>query len=439
MKRLSFFIAIILTLEARAPEAGVLRVPEEYPSILTAIDAASPGDSVLVGPGTWTHRATRVVHLGDVDQTITSCGFLKAPLAVIGTAGPEATIVDAGETGPGFVDTFLLANDPVGTVVLEGMTITGAGNNAAGVIGVDSERIVIKSCKVNWNNVGQFGTAVQGDGCDLVILDSEVSFNVAGQIAGIVVREANIEVRRTRIEGNKETGLAAGGTFPAPTVIITDCTFVGNRGNVWGGGAYVGTSVPVTIERNLFLANVATAISPLGGGLRLGSAGGSIRFNTFAYDSSEQSGGGMSLAEAVGSLSITHNTFIGCHAPTGAAAVSVSTNSLPFEFGNNIISLSTGGSAVRNLSGQMLQGGCNDYWQNYGGDYGVGWQPQPFDFFLDPEFCDLDALDLTVSDESPCAPEGNPVCGQVGAWGVGCGTISVESESWGAIKEMYRE
>jgi hypothetical protein len=41
---------------------------------------------------------------------------------------------------------------------------------------------------------------------------------------------------------------------------------------------------------------------------------------------------------------------------------------------------------VRNLSGQLLVGGCNDYWENYGGDFGIGWQVQPLDFFLDPQF-----------------------------------------------------
>jgi len=432
-------LALLVVLGPHKALAEAFHVPEEFPSILAAIDAASPGDSVLVGPGTWTHRDTRIVHLGDVDQIITSCGFLKAPLTVIGTAGPEATIVDAGETGPGFVDTFLLANYPVGDVVLEGMTITGAGNNAAAVIGADSDRIVIKSCKVNWNNLGLYGTAVQGDGCDLAIFDSEVSFNEADQIAGIAVREADIEIRRTRIEGNKETGLAVGGDFPPPTVIITDCAFVRNRGRLWGGGAYVGSTIPVVVERNLFLANVVTFDYPLGGGIRFGRVGGSVRFNTFAYDSSEQSGGGMSIQEALPSLSVSHNTFVGCHCAPGYDGAAVAVSESPgFEFSNNIVSFSTGSAAVASLSDDMITGGCNDFWGNAAGDFLYNWQPQPTDFFLDPEFCDLDVLDLTVSNSSPCAEKQSPLCGQVGAWGVGCGSISVTETSWGKIKSLYR-
>ena len=84
---------------------ATLHVPGEYPTIQAGIDAASPGDSVLVGPGTWTDRDTRQINPFDPSVLITSCGFLKAPLAVIGTEGAEATIVDGGDLGPATVIT----------------------------------------------------------------------------------------------------------------------------------------------------------------------------------------------------------------------------------------------------------------------------------------------------------------------------------------------
>ena len=39
----------------------------------------------------------------------------------------------------------------------------------------------------------------------------------------------------------------------------------------------------------------------------------------------------------------------------------------------------------------------------------------------------------------PCLPTDPSGCGQIGAFGQGCGTISVESTSWGKIKGFYRE
>lgn len=429
-----------------APEKASSRqfhVPGDFSSIQSAIDGIAPGDSIFVAPGIWTHRETRILHLGSVDQIVTSCGFLKAPLTIIGTGGAQGTIIDAGGSGPGFLDTFILANQPHGNVTLEGMTITGAGNNAAAVIGIDSDNIVIKSCKINGNQLGQHGIAVQGDHCDLVILDSEVSFNNAGVIAGVaLIDQADIEMRRSRLEGNKGLGLYAGWSAPGPAVTITDCEFVENKGNDEafqpGGGGAIGTTKPVVIERNLFMGNVPSQLYSIGGGLLLGgSISGSIRFNTFAYDSAG-SGGGISVQQPSPQLIISQNTFVGCHAENGGAAVGVSNVAPAFEFSKNIVCHSTGASAVRNLSGQLLVGGCNDYWENYGGDFGIGWQVQPLDFFLDPQFCDLDELDLTVSDTSPCAQKVNSVCGQVGAWGVGCGTVNLQPFTWGRIKSLYR-
>jgi hypothetical protein len=62
----------------------------------------------------------------------------------------------------------------------------------------------------------------------------------------------------------------------------------------------------------------------------------------------------------------------------------------------------------------------------------------------DPELCDPDFGDYTLTDTSPCAPDNSPPgCGLIGAHPVGCANASVEpgtSETltWGAIKALYR-
>ena len=66
---------------------------------------------------------------------------------------------------------------------------------------------------------------------------------------------------------------------------------------------------------------------------------------------------------------------------------------------------------------------CTDIWDNAGGDW-VGMiadqQGQDGNISQDPWFCDPDALDLTLAVGSPCAPDGIPGCGLIGAWPVGC-------------------
>jgi hypothetical protein len=53
-------------------------------------------------------------------------------------------------------------------------------------------------------------------------------------------------------------------------------------------------------------------------------------------------------------------------------------------------------------------------------------------------YCDPEILDLTVHEGSPCIEGNTPGCGQIGAWGEGCGGVSVEATSWGMIKSLYR-
>ena len=46
--------------------------------------------------------------------------------------------------------------------------------------------------------------------------------------------------------------------------------------------------------------------------------------------------------------------------------------------------------------------------------------------------------DFALHADSPCAAANNPTCGQIGAFGVDCGPVFLESLSWGRIKGVYR-
>lgn len=148
-------------IDARATQAAVIRVPEDSPSVLAGIDAAVAGDVVLVGPGTWTDRDTRLVPIGGDPRPFTCCGFLKGGVSVIGRDGPDATIIDAGVVGPGFVIGFIFANSSQ-EAWIEGFTITGAGINGGAIFGDDVLRLTIRSCKAVKNSLGH-GTAILTD------------------------------------------------------------------------------------------------------------------------------------------------------------------------------------------------------------------------------------------------------------------------------------
>jgi hypothetical protein len=105
-----------------------------------------------------------------------------------------------------------------------------------------------------------------------------------------------------------------------------------------------------------------------------------------------------------------------------------------FNFSNNLIADCTGASAIAVFA--PLPGSCNGFWNNQGG---VGdYVPSPTDLFLDPRFCDVPSLDFTLAANSPYAPGNNAGCGQIGAFGVGCGSVAVQAMGWGRVKTLYR-
>lgn len=55
-----------------------------------------------------------------------------------------------------------------------------------------------------------------------------------------------------------------------------------------------------------------------------------------------------------------------------------------------------------------------------------------------PRYCDPVGRDFTVASNSPLLPENNECGVTIGAFGVGCGAVSIEPRSWGSIKSRYR-
>ena len=128
------------------------------------------------------------------------------------------------------------------------------------------------------------------------------------------------------------------------------------------------------------------------------------------------------------------NTFIASHQghPDGGAAFRGGAGAI---FRNNIIVGSTGAPAVYVGNG-LTEERCNLFWNNAAGD-AIGFTPDSTDVFADPQFCHPDAGEFTVSSTSPCAPGNTPYCEQIGALGVGCGMVSIESMSWGKLKARF--
>jgi hypothetical protein len=222
------------------------------------------------------------------------------------------------------------------------------------------------------------------------------------------------------------------------SLTIEGCRFIANYAELSGGAVYEHVDGDVRITGCWFEGNTAEAhsgavcLSGLGvSGSRL--VEGSVFWDNHAFLSTSWGG---ALRVHI-STEIRNCTFVGNSAGSpydGGAAVFISGGSSLLA--NCIVADSQNQEAI-GLIGGSLSSTCNDFWNNEEG-IGQGWTPDPTDFEADPLFCDPNDGNFELSSQSPCLPPGSGSCGLIGAFGEGCGAISVEELNWGRIKGQYR-
>jgi hypothetical protein len=405
--------------------AGVIHVPEDQPSVLAALDLAVSGDTVLVAPGVWTDKEARYVWIGGELELVVVCGILRGGVALIGQSGPEATIIDAQDPGTSNVCGLVYVNADEGSSI-ENLSLVRA-NDA--VIAVEAASIELHNCVIRDNS-----QALSLNACDLSLFDCVIRENADPERAVRARHTDSARIERCRFESNVGRAADLG---PIESLTIHDCEFIEHSPSA-GGAVQVG-ECSVDIRGNLFLRNaIVGPEAACGGGLGVGRSSGSIRFNTFAYDSALgfSWGGGLGLSEFWGEVS--NNTFYGCHSERHGHGGCLYLGGCTVTVGENLITDATGHEAVTIAANTFNPAsGCNLYWNNLGGDIFNG-DPFPTDIWADPLYCDPENLDFTLAANSPCLPGATPGCGQIGAWGQGCGGVTIKATSWGRIKSLYR-
>jgi hypothetical protein len=363
-------------------------------TIQAAVDLASDGDTILVSAGTYAEQ----IQLDKDDLTIT------------GASGAEATVVDSEPMA-----FCLQSSSEVTRTILSGLTFTGArgGYDYGGQTSFGLQLrgdVEIRDCVIR-DNTCNLGSAVTGQGT-LWITNTSFLGNGAfkdgyypdpGCGVPCVNWEGRLEIDGCRFENN---GGICNGVLRCTTgpISIRDSVFEENATYLWPGGMLAVGGTSCLLEGNLFVRNHGGPIfDPASGLVTL-----ELRNNTFAANQVTGTIGDEPIPAAPGSV-IRANVFtgseIGLFLPDGGGGIVVE---------------------------------CNDSWGNDVNWMGHDPSGQNGNFSLAPQYCNPGANDFSFAVSSPLLAQNNACGVTIGASGVGCGAVSVEPMSWGAIKSQYR-
>lgn len=257
---------------AGSPEPGARRWTVsaggggDFATIQAAIDGASPGDTILVGPGTYR---------GDGNRDLKMRG--KA-IVLRGIEGAGKTVLECGG-GPGTPHRGFYIHEGEGSgTVIEGFTVTGGyvdgplpANYGGGMLCVGSSPTV-RACRFIRNRSAHFGGGVVcHDRSSPLFEDVEILENFAENNGGGFGCKQMSHPRLTRVVIAKNVARRGGGMwFLNASADIDRATIADNRGTEFSGGVW-SSQAALWIERTII------AFSPAGDALSCSSSPPEIR------------------------------------------------------------------------------------------------------------------------------------------------------------------
>jgi hypothetical protein len=273
-RTVSLLIFVAFLAWERIP-AEILNVPDQYANIQAAIDASSPGDTVLAAPG----RYFENIDFRGKNITVSSRFILDGDTTHI-----RNTIIDGSQPAqPDSASCVRIVSGEDSTAVLQGFTLTGGRGTrwrdihnslyyreGGGImIELSSPRILNNiiayndaSDRTNCRSAGGGGIRA-GDGNPL-IANNVIMYNTGRYGGGIVFNYATGVIRNNVIWHNSGGDDYGGGgiwSFAVGPSVVENNTISENHSRRGGGGILV-WSTAMTCRNNIVWSNTAVNPSP---------------------------------------------------------------------------------------------------------------------------------------------------------------------------------
>jgi parallel beta-helix repeat protein len=308
-------------------QSTTIRVPDDYPSIQEAIDAANEGDRVVVSDGT---------HTGDWNDGLRRNKNLELrgkKITVESENGPGNCTIECHGVGRGFN----IHEGEDSYTVIKGFTITGAKSSGGGLY---------------------------IEGASPTITNNVITSNKGSYGGGIYCKNAGPQIKDNTITGNSADGHRGGGIYccEGSKPLISGNTIKNNEATVEGYGAGICCfdSSPEIIN-NTIQDNEANSITQgkgRGGGIYIGNCDAIIRNNTITGNKARYSAGIYCAGSGSDNALITENTVSGNSSLRNSGGIcirscsatvtwnTVTNNSCGSEYGGGILIEEEGANAL---------------------------------------------------------------------------------------------